>query len=194
MTPDSERKGPVLLWLARTAIEESFGGAPVALPRDPWLQEPRATFVTLRKNEDLRGCVGSIEAHRPLVEDVMSAARAAAFRDNRFDPLDRSELVDVRLEVSVLSPLMDFPVRSEKEAIERLVPRRDGVIFSFGARRGLFLPKVWESLPDPQEFLEHLRAKAGLRPDFWSESVTLQTFTTEEFSEPDELPSLAEAN
>lgn len=179
-----DHKGAVLLMLARAALEEAFGGPHLVAPREPWLLGRAATFVTLRtKDGELRGCVGSIEPHRALGDDVISTARAAAFRDQRFDPLAPEELDEVVLEVSVLSPMVPLPVRSESALIGALVPRRDGVVLEWGMHRGLFLPKVWESLSEPEEFLAHLKMKAGLAADFWSEEIRVHTFTTEEFSE-----------
>ena len=148
---------------------------------------PTAVFVTLRvaTTGDLRGCVGSIEASRPLGDAVVWAARAAAFRDGRFDPLAEVELDRIRLDVSALSPLAPLPVRDEADAISQLARRRPGVVFQDGRRRSVLLPQVWDALPDPAEFLRHLKLKAGLPPTFWSPSVQLDVFTCEEFAEGD---------
>ena len=188
MTPAPDHKGNTLLWLARNAVEASFARVPVVVPEEPWLRAPGASFVTLHQSGELRGCVGSIEAHRPLGVDVVSTARSAAFDDLRFEPLVEDELALLHFEVSVLSPLSPFLVRDEDDALSRLVPERDGVLLAWGPFRGVFLPKVWEQVPDPREFLAHLKTKAGLPPDFWSSGMTLQTFTTEVFSERERAP------
>jgi len=175
-----------LLRLARQAIETALHGGDVPLPADAIFQTPAAVFVTLREHGDLRGCVGSIEADQPLGRAVVSAARAAAFTDPRFAPLSIGELDAVRIEISVLSPLVPLPVASEAEAIRALARTRPGVLLRCGHRQGLLLPKVWESVADAAEFLRHLKRKAGLPADYWSEAVELLTFTTDECAEADE--------
>ena len=182
MTPG---RGPILLSLARASIASAFDLSSVEIPDLEWLRVPGASFVTLREGGELRGCVGSVEARRPLGEDVIHAARAAAFDDLRFERLERRELDRLHIDVAVLSPLAELPVASEEEAIRRLVPRRDGVVLSWGPMRALFLPKVWEMLPDPEEFLANLKEKAGLTRRFWAPTLRVQIFRTEEFSEDD---------
>jgi AmmeMemoRadiSam system protein A len=184
--------GRTLLRLAREAIETSFHGGDVARPADPWLLVPAATFVTLRQPPDgaLRGCIGSIEALMPLGDAVVSAARAAASRDPRFEPLSRSELASVRLEISVLGPLVPLHAADEAEACARLERTRPGVVLRYGSRRGVLLPKVWASMEDAVEFLRHLKVKAGLPPAFWSTAIQLDVFTCHEFAEPVEWSRL----
>jgi AmmeMemoRadiSam system protein A len=178
-------RGVTLLRLARHAIEASFDERRIEAPRDAWLQEPRAVFVSLHdwRDDALRGCVGSIEAVEPLGAAVVTAAVGAAFRDTRFAPLVPSELPRVRIDVSVLSPLEPLPVRNEREAIARLERERPGVVLRSGWRRSVLLPKVWDSIDDASEFLRHLKLKAGLSGGFWSETVELSVFTCEEFAE-----------
>lgn len=180
-------RGDTLLRLARASIATAFEDAQTPIPGDAWLTVPTAVFVTLRiaTTGDLRGCVGSIEASRPLGEAVVWAARAAAFRDGRFDPLSAVELDQVRLDVSTLSPLEPLPVQDERDAIAQLARRRPGVVFQDGHRRSVLLPQVWDAVPDPSEFLRHLKLKAGLSPTFWSSAVRLDIFTCEEFEEDD---------
>ena len=176
-------KGASLLQLARTEIAKQFWELMPTPPARPWMAEPGASFVTLTRHGDLRGCIGSLEAHRPLGLDVRENARAAAFRDPRFMPLSRAEFDDVRVEVSVLSPHEPLVVGSEKDALDALRPGIDGVVFEYGNSRSTFLPQVWEQLPDPAEFLAHLKRKAGLPLDFWTEGVRLSRYTVSKWKE-----------
>jgi AmmeMemoRadiSam system protein A len=178
-------RGPTLLSLARAAVDESLDGPRVQVPEEPWLAEPGACFVTLRKDGELRGCIGSLMAHRALAEDLLDNARSAAHSDPRFSPLQRNELDAVRFEVSLLSPLERLEVQSEQEALAALRPGQDGLMLQVGFYRGVFIPKVWKELPDPKEFLAYLRRKAGLSPDQWYPSTKLWRFTAEDWSEPD---------
>ena len=181
----SDVRGVTLLRLARHAIEASFDDRRIVVPPDRWLQEPRAAFVSLhqRRGLALRGCIGSIEAVQPLGDAVVTAAVGAAFRDTRFAPLAASELAQVRLDISVLSPLEPLPIRSEADALAELDRARPGVVLRSGWRRSVLLPKVWESIDDAAEFLRHLKLKAGLPEAFWSNTVELSVFTCEEFAE-----------
>jgi AmmeMemoRadiSam system protein A len=171
-------RGRVLLRIARESLAEAlgFGGSREGYG-DPWLRAPGATFVTLRRRDDLRGCVGSILAHRPLFEDVWRNARASAFHDTRFPPVAPEELTEIAVEVSLLSAPEPLPCASEAEALCLLRPGVDGVIFECEESRSTFLPQVWEQLPDPRDFLDHLRTKAGLRRGFWSPEVRLSRYT-----------------
>ena len=147
------------------------------------MAEPGASFVTLTRRGDLRGCIGSLEAHRPLGLDVRENAVAAAFRDPRFMPLSRKEFDGVRVEVSVLSPHEPLVLGSEKDALDVLRPGIDGVVFEYGHHRSTFLPQVWEQLPDPAEFIAHLKRKAGLPMDFWADEVRLSRYTVDKWKE-----------
>ncbi len=184
-----EDRGPVLLALARAAIANAFGGRAEADVSAPWLREPGASFVTLKQREQLRGCIGSLEAHRPLVDDVAANARAAAFRDPRFPPLSAIEFERTRIEISLLSPLEPVPARSETEALNRIRPQVDGLVLNWRRHRGTFLPQVWEDLPDPRDFLAHLKGKAGLPHDFWAEDLLLFRYHVVKWSEPRTGPS-----
>lgn len=185
----------MLLGVARTAIDlglDSRGAIDVDVVVDidalqPQLREPRATFITLRKFDALRGCTGSLEPRRPLVEDVAENACHTAFYDPRFPQLVRGELDDVRVEISILSPLAQMRVSSERDLLEQLVPTMGLVIESAG-RRGTFLPKVWESLPDPAEFLAELKRKAGIPVDGWPPDMRVLRYHTETFAEGVALP------
>jgi AmmeMemoRadiSam system protein A len=178
-------RGITLLGLARAAVDESLDGPRVEVPGESWLAEPGACFVTLRKDGELRGCIGSLEAHRPLSEDLIQNARSAAHRDPRFSPLQRNELDVVRFEVSLLTPLERVEVQSQQEALEKLRPGVDGVLLQWGPHRGVFIPKMWKQLPEPVEFLTYLKRKAGLPSLEWLSGTRMWRFTAEDWSEPD---------
>lgn len=170
----------VLLRLADQAVRQAAaGGGRLAVRADDFPEPLRghgAAFVTLKRNGDLRGCIGSPTAWRPLVEDIADNAFAAARRDPRFPPLAESELPGLSLSVSVLTPPQPLAAADEADLLARLRPRIDGLIIEDGGRRALFLPAVWESLPDARRFLAHLRLKAGLPPDHWSPSFKAYVF------------------
>lgn len=184
VAPDVD--GRALAALARQSIEEALG-APATHPGrvvDEDLARPGAAFVTLTLDGVLRGCIGSLEPRRALGADVRENAIRAATGDPRFPPLTAQELERVRISVSVLGPLAPFPVRGEEDAVERLVPGRDGVLLEFEGRRGTFLPSVWEQLPEPRQFLRHLKRKAGLPEDWWDDRAVLSRYRVAEFEEP----------
>lgn len=179
----NEAQGKLLLRLARESIAHAFGGQEPVRPADaPWLGEPGATFVSLHQKGDLRGCVGNIRPVPSLFESVVHNARAAAFDDNRFAPLAEHELPKTQLEVTVLTPPEPMPSSSEAEVLKSLRPGKDGVILSYGGRTSVFIPQMWEQLPDPSEFLFHLKRKAHF-PLHWPDGMTAQRFTAEHWSE-----------
>ena len=143
------------------------------------LAERRATFVTLHKHKQLRGCIGMLEAVRPLAEDIAENAFLAAFRDPRFPPLSADEFGDLDIHLSILTPSEPIAFTAEQDLITQLQPGVDGLILEEGCRRGTFLPSVWEQLPEPGQFLRHLKQKAGLAPDYWSESIRIYRYRTE---------------
>lgn len=175
--------GAVLLPLARAAIARELGRDHAADDAAPWLRAPGACFVTLTQDDQLRGCIGTLAAHRPLRDDVRANAVAAAFRDPRFAPLSARELERTEVEVSLLSPMQALDFGSEAEALAQLRPGIDGLVFEFGARRSTFLPQVWEQLPDAHDFMAHLKRKAGLPADFWHAQVRLQCYTVSKWKE-----------
>ncbi len=189
-TPPKQAAGAALVALAREAIAEALGGTGRRPePRSSgaaadWLERRAATFVTLRRRGRLRGCVGSLEAKRPLGADVRHNALGAAFRDPRFPPLAPGELDALEIEVSVLSPLEPIAFADEEDALEQLVPGRDGVVLVYGGRRSTFLPKVWSDLPSPADFLGELKEKAGLPAGFWSPGIALYRYSIESFGGP----------
>lgn len=180
----SRTRGRILLSIARASLAEALGVRQLAAAYDdPWLFEPGATFVTLRRRGRLRGCVGSLYAHRPLFDDVRANARAAAFHDTRFPPVRREEYSELGFEVSLLSAPEPFECRGEEDALARLRPGVDGVIFDCEGCRSTFLPQVWEHLADPREFLAQLKLKAGLPAAFWSPDVRLWRYSVTKWEE-----------
>ena len=179
------QRGRRLLRLARHSLEHYLGVAtPIDEPVAAWLHEPGAVFITLRRRGNLRGCVGSVEAHRPLIQDLRANTVAAATRDPRFPPLTVGELVEVTLEVSLLTPPQPLKFDSEAEALAQFRPGLDGVVLSWGAHRATFLPQVWEQLAEPAAFLAQLKRKARLPPDFWDPDLKLDRYRVRKWCEP----------
>lgn len=195
-TPTPLRQGEILLALARsTLISNLIPGRPLPsldLSADEvdWLALPAATFVTLTEDTTeqarLRGCIGTIEAHRSLREDVCRNARAAAFEDPRFPPMSSGELDHIRVEVSLLSPLEPLPAVREDELLRLLSPGVDGLVLEAGGHRGTFLPQVWDMFPHPGEFLARLKQKADLPADAWPRGLRLWRYGVEKWSEPED--------
>lgn len=197
----SPELGRALLALARGAIDQALGlrahgDSAVALPPEVQrrLDAPGASFVTLTQRGDLRGCIGSLGARRSLREDVRANAVAAAFEDPRFAPLTAQEWPATEVEVSVLSAPQPLPVHSRDEALRALRPGVDGVVFHWGPYRSTFLPQVWAQLPEPDAFLRHLVAKAGLPPEFWDADVRLERYTVDKWCEGDAAHRERETN
>ncbi len=177
-----------LLRIARASIEEKLkSGRNLDLDLGslpPRLREPGASFVTLEIHGSLRGCIGSVEAYRPLAEDVRDNAIKAAFNDPRFPPLTIGELGKVEIEVSVLTKPVPLLYRDVDDLMQQIQPGIDGLILEYGYFRGLFLPQVWEQLPGKEEFLSHLSLKAGLPPDAYRyPGVTIKRFRVIAFKE-----------
>jgi len=171
--------------VAKASIYHGFKfGSPLSVePRkfSHKLQQIRASFVTLRRGGALRGCVGTVDAYRTLVEDVAEHAYDAAFRDSRFDPLREDELEDLDIRISVLSPRREMSVSSEQDLLTQLRPGTDGLVLELGSQRATFLPAVWEQLPHPDDFLSQLRRKAGLNPKGWERGLRVYHYTSTEF-------------
>ncbi len=137
-----------------------------------------AAFVTLKKNGQLRGCIGSLSAYRPLPEDVAENAFAAAFRDPRFNTLTEDEMDEIEISISVLTAPEPMVFTSEQDLLSQLQPGVDGMILTEGGNRGTFLPSVWENCPEPASFLSHLKMKAGLPADYWSGTMKIERYKT----------------
>jgi len=183
MSLTDDALGTRLLARARQAIEHELGLAAMPAP-DAQLSERGATFVTLTKHGDLRGCIGSLKPTRPLGDDVAANACNAAFRDPRFMPITANEWPAVRVEVSLIGESRFIDAQSEAGVIARLRPGEDGVIFFNGCRgQATFLPQVWEQISEPRAFLAALKQKAGLSPDYWSSSVMIATYPVKKWKE-----------
>lgn len=186
----STERGKALLEIAGDSILHGLHhGAPVpvdasALARE--LSEVRATFTTLKIEGRLRGCIGSLEAVRPVASDVAETAFGAAFRDPRFPPVTRVELDLIAIKVSVLSPMESLEATCDEELLAAVRPGIDGIFFDAGRLHATFLPAVWQTLPDPEDFLAQLKLKMGIPPDHWPEGMKVWRYTSEEF--PAELP------
>ena len=183
--PMSAEQGKVLLPIARAAISSALNIPRAADESAPWLAEQGACFVTLTQRGELRGCIGSLQAHRPLLADVKQNAVAAALRDPRFPPLSQAELDITEIEISLLSPIQPINFRDEADALAQLHPGVDGVIFEYGSYRSTYLPQVWEHFTQPRQFLASLKNKAGLQGNFWAEGVKLSRYTVTKWREAD---------
>ncbi len=153
-----------------------------------WANDLGASFVTLTLNSNLRGCIGSLIAHRSLADDIKENAINAAVRDYRFLPLTLAELDQVKIEVSVLSEPEEMKFSSRADLESQLRPGVDGLVLSVYGRRGTFLPQVWEQLPKPKTFINHLLAKAGLPKGTWdgldwANDVAVERYTVEAWEE-----------
>ena len=179
----ADERGEVLLSLARSTIAGELGIRQPTTQDAAFLRAPAATFVTLRRHGELRGCIGSLEARRALGDDIRYNAYAAAFADPRFAPVVRHEFDDLRVEVSILSRPYALDVRDENGLRAQLRPGVDGVILSFHGQRSTFLPQVWDALPDARDFLAQLKRKAGLAATFWHSDVQVARYTVDKYAE-----------
>lgn len=184
MTRENTELGNTLLRLARQAIAHHLGLGPApGVDDDPRLRERGATFVTLTMGGELRGCIGSLRRQRPLGEDVIINAIAAASKDPRFPPLSTDEIDDVHVEVSLLSEPEFIDFSDEAELLHQLRPHEDGLILFSGCRSATFLPQVWEQLPDPPDFLAALKRKAGMPVGRPVDGLMAARYTVEKWEE-----------
>jgi AmmeMemoRadiSam system protein A len=185
-------QGQYLVKLARQTIREQLG-QPVdsrlteVLARaltDQVFQEKRGVFVTLHKHGQLRGCIGSLTGSRAIVDGVRENAVNAAFNDYRFRPVSGDEVEDLEIEVSILTKPQHLDYGGADDLLARLHPGVDGVIVRLGGFSATFLPQVWEQLPEPAAFLNHLCQKAGLAPQEWRRGqLEVQTYQVQYFTE-----------
>lgn len=156
---------------------------------DEALRRPGATFVTLRRNGQLAGCIGTMEPVHSLIDDVSHNAWSAAFADPRLPSVTRADLDILEVSISVLGPLTDLDVDSREELLAAIEPGTDGLLinapgrFGASAHRATFLPSVWDQLPNPDDFLDHLWRKAGLKPGTWPKGMSIQLYRTIEFGD-----------
>lgn len=188
----SEKK--LLLDLARQALKDAVMGLalkPLRLEDLPdRLRQPGATFVTLTRMGELRGCIGALEAYQPLAEDVREHAAAAALQDYRFSPVAPAELPEIDIEISRLTPPHPLQYENPAHLIALLRPGVDGVILQDGFRRATFLPQVWEKIPAPEDFLDHLCFKMGSEANLWQrKKLQVYVYQVEEFREGDISPN-----
>lgn len=180
---------PILLGIAKTAILSKFDDSYAVdkeklLRQYPFLAQKGAAFVTLNKGQSLRGCIGSIIAHRPLIDDIVHNAESAAFNDPRFPPLEAEEIdTALMLEVSVLSEPQLIEYDDYEDLKKKIVPHKDGLILKYGQYQGTFLPQVWQQLPTPEQFLEHLSYKAGANPSIYSLHPDIYRYRVEHIRE-----------
>lgn len=176
-----ERK--ILLTIAHSSIEYGLLHRKVMPIRvgdySDHLCQKRATFVTLNLNHQLQGCIGSLIPQYPLIQDVVKNAYAAAFEDPRFLPLKQDELSQITIHISILSPMEEMTFQSEADLIAQLRPNIDGLLIKADGRSATFLPSVWESIENAEQFLRHLKAKAGLPENYWSDTIKAFRYTVE---------------
>ncbi len=183
--------GQTLLHIGAAAVLAHLrGSGPMRLSLTEFpelLRKHGACFVTLSKNDQLRGCIGSIQAWRPLLTDVAENACKAAFQDKRFPKLTLAEIDSgaISMSISVLSLQTQMHFSNEEDFLAQLQPGIDGIVLVEGQNRGVFLPVVWEQLPDPKNFLSHLKRKAGLPEDYWSDTIQAWRYVTESVSSKD---------
>lgn len=175
----------IVVQIAKEAIRLAFDNKELNyekfLPKNPWLKESGASFVTLSQNGKLRGCIGSLIAQRPLIEDVTANALNAAFKDSRFNKLKKEEFVVTDVEVSLLSKPQHIEYDSIEDLKRKITPFKDGVIISLGEKQATFLPQVWEELPEFESFFGHLLHKANLPLDSFKNHPEVYTYEVEKF-------------
>jgi uncharacterized protein len=184
----TEEERRLLLGLARQSLTNAVNGQKppqINLKNlSPQLQAHGATFVTLTRRGNLRGCIGSLEPYLPLAEDVCEHAVAAGLQDFRFSPVQPAELNEIRIEISRLTPPVALEYDGPVELLDKLRPGIDGVVLADGSHRATFLPQVWEKLPDKVAFLEHLCQKMGAPADLWRrKKLQISIYQVEEFHE-----------
>jgi AmmeMemoRadiSam system protein A len=176
-----------LLHLARNEIAVRLKRGTVLKQPDslsPAVFENRGCFVTLHQNQALRGCIGTIEPEKALIDNIADNAAHAAFRDPRFSPLSLKELDSIEIEISVLTLPKQLTFVDGEDLKQQLKPGIHGVILSRDWHRSTFLPQVWEQLPDKEIFLRHLCQKGGMEADCWKSTHTkVEVYTASYFSE-----------
>ncbi|MBK6858514.1 MAG: AmmeMemoRadiSam system protein A [Microthrixaceae bacterium] len=183
--------GDALLTIARQSIVDAFDGKPPRFSSSaaPGSNDKRGVFVTLHVDGDLNGCIGDVSGDKPLAHEVARLARAAAFDDPRLPALRRRQLPRLTIEVSVMSPQEPIPATSPELLRSHLTPGVHGLMISSGRHRALFLPDVWQQLPEFADFIGRLFAKAGMDPRRWPDHLTAWRFTTQAFTSHAQRPA-----
>ena len=198
----TNNKGRLLLQIARASITEAYTetnntsenssekNSSVNISEN-WLEEKGACFITLMQNGKLRGCVGTLEVYRSLIEDVKANAQAAAFNDRRFSRLCTGELARTQIEISLLSSMQVINFDNEQSLLNQLQAGVDGVVFEYAKQRSTFLPQVWQQLPSKKSFISQLKQKAGLPSDFWADDIKISRYNVHKWkdSDFDDLPA-----
>jgi len=148
---------------------------------DPILNEKKATFVTLYMNGNLRGCIGTLSAYQPLIIDLADNAFSAAFKDPRFPPLQKDEFKQLEYHISILTVPSAITFKDEQDLLQKIRPNIDGLVLSEGSKRGTFLPSVWDQLPNKTDFIKHLKLKAGLPENYWSNTIRVECYQVDSF-------------
>lgn len=172
-----------ILNLVRDIISSKFNKNEVITNHDSVFSELGACFVTLKKEGNLRGCIGSIIAHQPLINDIAAHAQDAAFHDPRFNPVSEDEIKDLTIDVSLLSEPKPIYFEDEFDLLNKIVPKKDGIIIKDGSYQAVYLPSVWDEIPDREMFLKSLKMKAGLKPDYFSNTFEAYRFEAEYIEE-----------
>jgi hypothetical protein len=168
-----------MLKLCKDVISSRFSKQKIYTNHAPVFNEQGACFVTLKKQGRLRGCIGSIIAHQPLINDLIDNAQKSAFNDPRFKPLEKSELEDLSIDISILSEPKPMTFKDEADLLNQIVPYKDGIIIRDGMYQAVYLPSVWEELSDKELFLKSLKMKAGMSPEHFSKTFQAFRFGTE---------------
>jgi len=183
--PIGQAEGLALTTFAVAAVREGLLNrfAEPAEPAEDMLRDPGASFVTLERVGRLRGCIGTIVAQRPLYQDVVRNA-LRAMRDPRLPPVVRDDWPELDVKVSVLTPPEPMPVNNRDTLLAELCPGEDGLLLTDGYRRATFLPAVWEKLPEPHRFLDHLLVKGGWPAGGWPPGLAVSRYRSIEFANP----------
>lgn len=175
----------LLLKIARQTLADAFSDSPssrIIIPNE--FKVTATTFVTLMIGQKLRGCIGSLEASEPLIDNIQHNALAAAFNDNRFPPISKTEFKSIKIEISILSSLIQINYRDVSDLLNQIQLNVDGLLIEYQGHSATFLPQVWEQLPAKEEFLAGLCEKAGLDGNFWqSGKLKVSKYQVQSFSE-----------
>ena len=183
----NEQDKQTLLKLAHQSIGFGFEhNAPPLISLEqlpPHYTHDGCSFVTLKINQQLRGCIGSLKPHQALIQDIATHAFNAAFKDTRFSPLTQQEFALIKAHISVINPAEDLTIANEQQLLTTLQPHVDGLILQDQQYHSTFLPSVWEQISDPSAFLQQLKLKAGLPADHWSDTIRFQRYTVTSWGE-----------